>query len=135
MIRGACLCGEIRYEIAGGLRSVTHCHCSMCRKATGAAFWTCAPASVSSFRWLSGQDVVAWYESSPGSKRGFCSNCGSTLVMRDRAFPDVIAFSIAVLDTNPTAGPVLNQFVEFKAPWFEISDGLPSYEGVPLAEA
>ncbi len=132
---GSCLCSRVRFEVLEPLRPFGNCHCSMCRKATGAAFWTCGPATVSSFSWLSGEDTVAWYESSPGSRRGFCSNCGSTLVMRDRAFPDTIGFSIAALDTNPATGPVMNIFVGSKAPWFDITDALPSYHEVPPHDA
>ena len=35
---GSCLCGGIRYVVHGPLGPVVHCHCSMCRKATGAAY-------------------------------------------------------------------------------------------------
>ena len=30
----------------------------------------------SAFRWLSGADAVATFESSPGNRRGFCRHCG-----------------------------------------------------------
>ena len=35
---GSCLCGSVRYEIAASLENAEYCHCSMCRKAHGAAF-------------------------------------------------------------------------------------------------
>ena len=38
MLRGSCLCGGVRYEITGPLSGALNCHCSMCRKAQGAAF-------------------------------------------------------------------------------------------------
>lgn len=38
MLRGSCLCGGVRYEISGPLSYPLNCHCSMCRKAHGAAF-------------------------------------------------------------------------------------------------
>jgi hypothetical protein len=38
MLRGSCLCGGVRYEISGALSKALNCHCSMCRKAHGAAF-------------------------------------------------------------------------------------------------
>ena len=40
MLHGSCLCGAIRYEIDGPLGAAGHCHCTMCRKAHGAAFGT-----------------------------------------------------------------------------------------------
>jgi hypothetical protein len=35
---GACLCGQVRYAIVGELKQAEYCHCSLCRKAHGAAF-------------------------------------------------------------------------------------------------
>jgi hypothetical protein len=39
-LRGSCLCQRIRYEITSPLGRIVNCHCSTCRKATGAAFRT-----------------------------------------------------------------------------------------------
>ena len=44
MIRGSCLCSSICYAVGGPLGPASHCHCSMCRKALGAAFGTYARA-------------------------------------------------------------------------------------------
>ncbi len=38
VVRGGCLCGRVRYEVAGPLANADHCHCSMCRRQHGAAF-------------------------------------------------------------------------------------------------
>jgi len=35
---GACLCGKIRYEIAGPPRVVYTCHCVDCQRLTSSAF-------------------------------------------------------------------------------------------------
>ena len=40
ILAGGCLCGAVRYEIDGAGGGVSHCHCGMCRKASGAAFVT-----------------------------------------------------------------------------------------------
>ena len=32
---GSCLCGAVRFEVAGPLRDVVECHCAMCRKTHG----------------------------------------------------------------------------------------------------
>ena len=37
---GGCLCGDIRYRATSEPEFVTHCHCQMCRKHSGALFAT-----------------------------------------------------------------------------------------------
>ena len=36
-MKGECLCGEVAFTIDGELPNFYQCHCSLCRKATGAA--------------------------------------------------------------------------------------------------
>ena len=70
MLRGSCLCGGVRYEVTGPLRGALNCHCSMCRKAHGAAFRSRAGVKVEDLRWVQGEDLLTWYETSPGTHRG-----------------------------------------------------------------
>ena len=82
MLSGSCLCGGVRYEIAGTLSGTLNCHCTMCRKAHGAAFRSRARVNAADFRWVQGEELVTYYESSPGTHRGFCRVCGSPLLSR-----------------------------------------------------
>jgi hypothetical protein len=66
MIKGSCLCGGIRFEI-DAVRSLTHCHCGICRKLTGAAFASYVHVEADKFRLVSGEDLAQRFESSPGS--------------------------------------------------------------------
>lgn len=129
MIRGSCLCRAIRFEISGGLDRASHCHCSMCRKAHGAAFGSYVGVQKNSLHWLSGADLIARYSSSPDVTRTFCSRCGSTLQYIHRAQPERFALALGVLDDDPGVRPVLHMFVADKAPWYEIEDHLPRYPG------
>ena len=65
MIKGGCACGGIRFEI-DAVRSMTHCHCTTCRKLTGASFATFAHVEKDKFRWLAGEELISRYESSSG---------------------------------------------------------------------
>ncbi len=38
--KGECLCGSIKYEVDEIEAQMGHCHCTMCRKFSGAAFTT-----------------------------------------------------------------------------------------------
>ena len=37
---GGCFCGQLRYRVEGPIDSVTHCHCAMCRRASGGTLMT-----------------------------------------------------------------------------------------------
>ena len=39
-LEGGCLCGALRYRIDGSPRVVSHCHCGLCRRVSGAPFVT-----------------------------------------------------------------------------------------------
>lgn len=131
MIRGSCLCGRVKYRINGALTDARHCHCSMCRKAQGGAFRSRAGAKASDFEWVQGEDVVTFYESSPGNHRGFCSVCGSPVVSKFDGRSHV-GVPLGPLDDDPGIRPTLHIYVDSKAPWFEITDDLPQLpEGPP----
>lgn len=131
MLKGSCLCGNVRYEIDGPLDGALNCHCSMCRKAHGAAFRSRAGIRASDFRWVSGEELITWFESSPGNHRGFCSGCGSPLLSRFDFRPEVYGLPLGCLDTDPGVKPAMHVFVASKAPWFEITDALPRHRGFP----
>src|SRR5205814_10109264 len=80
VLYGSCLCGGVKFEIHGPLHGASNCHCSMCRKQHGAAFRSRARVNASDFHWLRGEELVTFYESSPGTYRGFCRVCGSPIV-------------------------------------------------------
>jgi hypothetical protein len=131
MMRGSCLCGRVRYEVRGPLGRISHCHCTMCRKAHGAAFGTYARVKRSDFAWLSGADAIVAYRSSPEVTRTFCGTCGSTLQFIHASRPEGFALAVGTLDDDPGTRPALHIFTASKAPWYEIADDLPQHEGYP----
>jgi len=133
MIHGSCLCGAVRFELGGRAQFINHCHCSMCRKAHGSAFGSFLHADGAQFRWLSGQDSIRNYQSSPGNFRSFCQVCGSRLpVLEDNGTHVIIP--AGALDDDPVVRPVVHIHTAAKAPWFEITDGLPQFPGFPPQE-
>jgi len=127
MIKGSCLCGRVAYEINGPLTDALNCHCTICRKAHGAAFRSRATVQAKDFAWSRGENHVTWYCSSPGSYRGFCEACGTPLLTRFDQTPDVYGLPLGPLDDDPGIKPAAHCHVASKAPWFDISDGLPQY--------
>ena len=131
MIRGSCLCGQIRYELDGGVELINHCHCSMCRKAHGAAFRSRARVRAADFRWVRGEELVIYYASSAGNHRGFCRVCGSPLLSRFDHDPSIYGLPLGALDDDPGVKPKFHVFVANKAPWFDITDELPQFPALP----
>lgn len=126
--RGSCLCKRVTYEITGELTDVLNCHCSMCRKLHAAAFRTRAKVATRDWVTLTGEVFIKFYESSLGEKKGFCSECGSSLFTKFDANPDVLGFPLGTLDTDPKVRATRHVFVGSKAPWFDICDELPQYQ-------
>jgi hypothetical protein len=126
--KGSCLCKRVTYEIVGELTDVLNCHCSTCRKLHAAAFRTRAKVATRDWKTLTGEEFIKFYESSPGERKGFCSECGSSLFTKFDANPDVLGFPLGTLDTDPEVKATRHVFVGSKAPWFDITDELPQHQ-------
>lgn len=131
MLTGSCLCGGVCYEIHGRLTNPLNCHCSMCRKAQGAAFRSRAGVRAKDFKFVSGEELITYFESSPGNYRGFCRVCGSPIHSKFDSNPEVFGLPLGALNEDPQIKPTLHVFVGNKAPWYEITDSLPQYEELP----
>ncbi len=120
--RGGCLCGAVRYEIAGPLRQVVSCHCSQCLRTHGhyAAYSAAARDDLS----IDGAENVTWHRSSDTAQRGFCRICGSRLFWQ-MFDADYIAVAAGTLDTPTGLATVRHIFVDDKPDYYDLTDGLP----------
>jgi hypothetical protein len=78
-LRGSCLCGRVRFEVAAPFPKLYQCHCSLCRKQGGSVSNTGLIAASDRFRWLAGEDSIGKWQRSTGFRSHFCQNCGSTV--------------------------------------------------------
>ncbi|WP_374652754.1 GFA family protein [Dongia sp.] len=121
---GHCLCGAVRFEIAGELATPTACHCAMCRRVHGAlGVYTSAPAGKVR---IEGARHLEWYRSSETAERGFCGACGSKLFWR-KVGGDDLDIAMGCLE-GPTGLKVSKHiWVAFKGDYYDIADELPQY--------
>jgi hypothetical protein len=131
LLRGGCLCGSVRYEITGPLGIVEHCHCSMCRKAHGAAFSTNSVVPAAAITVTSGAAFISEYAPSSDRRKCFCSKCGSQMFIRRLNMPEFTVVTLGTIDGDPHARPERHVFVASKAPWYDIADALPRFEVYP----
>lgn len=131
MLKGSCLCASVRYQVDGPLDDVRRSHGTVCRKAHGAAFRSRASVRARDLRWTDEENLISWCDSSPGTQRRFCNRCGSPLLSRFAARPDVYGLPLGCLGTHPEVRPAMNIHFGSKAPWFEITDSLARHDEGP----
>lgn len=79
------------------------------------------------FRFISGEDLIVNYESTPGSFRGHCRVCGSPAPGK-APYLETASIPAGLLDDDPGVRPILHVFAGSKAPWWDITDGLRQFE-------
>ncbi len=126
MVGGSCLCGGVQFEVAK-VPLIVLCHCSICRKANGAAFDSGAAVPVADFKLTKGDDLIQTYASSPEIRRAFCRVCGSRVPSRARN-GELYFVPAGLFNDDPGVKPALHIFVGSKAPWWDITDDLPQFE-------
>lgn len=122
--RGRCLCGSVTFAASGAMMAPNACHCAMCRRWHGSlGVYTSAPGERIE---LSGAGHVAWYQSSPGTERGFCRLCGSKLFWRKSDGSD-LDLVMGCLEAPTGLKIAKHIWVAFKGDYYDISDGLPQF--------
>ena len=130
-LSGSCLCGGVKYRVAGAVLTAVNCHCSMCRKAHGAAFRSGVIVKVRDLSWVQGEALVVDYKSSEQIHRFFCRTCGSHMLARSDLYTTIASIAVATLDGDLPFGIAQHWNVASKAAWFEITDALPQYAVTP----
>lgn len=126
---GGCHCGAIRYEVTGEPAYSALCHCSDCRRASGAPMVGWA---------LFGQADVhvagepARYASSAGVERHFCPACGTGLFYYNaQIFPGQVDIQTATLDDPALFPPAIHVQYAEAAPWMDGAHDLPRFDRYP----
>lgn len=132
MAAGSCLCGAVRFDAELPSKWVAHCHCSLCRRAHGAAFVTWVGMDASRVQLDDAQQQLRWYASTPGAERGFCSHCGSMMFFRSERWPNELHLARALftgpVDREPQGHVFWGDHVEWAA--VDPADGLPRKDAV-----
>jgi hypothetical protein len=125
MLQGGCYCGRIRYEVTGTPFHRTNCHCSICRRTTGAPFVAWFSVRPSEFRLLAGEP--SRFRSSAKGTRSFCARCGTQLTFEGDDWPDEIDVTACSLDDPEAVPPRDHTRSSSKLRWIQLSDGLAQF--------
>lgn len=122
---GGCLCGAVRFGIAGTSRGVILCHCEQCRRSHGSHG---AYTAVKRSRLIvTERRGLKWYPSSEGVRRGFCGECGASLFW-ERENSGQISISAGAFDPPAGLATVGHVYVASAADFEVIADDLPKFE-------
>ena len=124
-LEGGCLCGQVRYRISAEPAHAGYCHCRMCQRASGAPVVPWLTVASQAFAWTGGAPGV--YRSSQSAERLFCPTCGTQLVFREFAEPDLLDVTLASLDDPEAVRPRHHIWTASRIGWFDTADDLPRY--------
>ena len=128
--QGGCHCGAVRYEVAGEPQHVALCHCSDCRKSSGAPMVAWAAFTEDQFKLIEGESVT--FNSSGSAMRSFCPKCGSGLYYRNEEFlPGIVDIQSATLDDPEALPPGAHIQTAERLGWMETAHSLPAFERFP----
>ena len=117
--RARCHCGGVEIEAAFPSRFCAHCYCYSCRVNHAAGVVTWIGFKRAQVRFTRGEELVRDYESSPGTHRKFCGNCGTRLAFESErgGWANEMHLPLALFVTPVDRAPHANSFAEERPEW------------------
>jgi hypothetical protein len=131
MLTGGCFCRFVRYRIDASPFHEANCHCTICRRTSGAPFVTWFSVPRAAFTLMSGEPTS--FSSSDHGERTFCPRCGTPLTFSSRRTMSEIDVTAGSLDEPQQVPPKIDIFVSTKLPWVVLDEDLPNFSGERLA--
>ncbi len=123
-VHGGCLCGAVQFTASTPAKWCAHCHCSMCRRQHGAGYVTWVGFHSEQVELQDSKAALQWHESSPGSRRGFCSICGSSLFFESDKWAGETHVALGCIDEPHTFQAQAHAFFDTHVNWMPLQDGL-----------
>jgi hypothetical protein len=123
---GGCYCGAIRYRSELNPVETAYCHCSICRRTTGAPLLAFASFPTDGFTYTKGTPAI--FNSSSHGQREFCSTCGTQICFRTTETADMVDVSSGSLDELDSVAPTHHIYVADQVSWLKLADQLPRHD-------
>lgn len=127
---GSCVCGEIAFSVNDRFVYAGYCHCSLCRKSSGASGTAIGGVPSEHFEIIKGHQHIKRFQRSKDTISCFCGVCGSTL-FGEKPSLNMVHVRYGALNTSPSLLPQAHMHVASKAAWYEITDSLPQFDAFP----
>ncbi|MGQ8363835.1 GFA family protein [Glaciecola sp. 1036] len=130
VISGSCVCGKVEFTVKDKFLYAGYCHCSLCRKSSGASGTAIGGLVKQDFSVTKGLENIKSFKRSEQTESCFCDNCGSTLY-GEKPETGLVHVRYGALDASPSLLPQAHMHVASKADWYEITDNLPQFSEFP----
>lgn len=129
---GGCLCGAVRYTLKARPLTVSACHCSDCKRLTGATN-NLAITVLRDDLEHSGETTAYRKTADSGRQAEVvrCAVCGTRLWHAPQAMPDKAFLMAGTLDDSSWAIPVAHIWVERASPGVVFEEDAEKREGQP----
>lgn len=130
---GGCLCGAVRYELAGAPQFSLQCHCRDCQRSSGTAYIAAMRVPAAGFRITQGSPKRYLSRSDAGNAiaRVFCGDCGSPIYVQVSSRPDIVGLRVGTLDDPSPFRAEADIFVKSAQPWDHMDPALPKFDTYP----
>ncbi|MGX9356874.1 GFA family protein [Roseobacteraceae bacterium S113] len=121
-LKGRCYCGAVQVEASAAPITVAYCHCSDCRRLSGAPVGAFAAfAHGLHFE----PPLGAGFSMSEGVRRWFCQACGTPLAATYAYLPGQTYVPVGVFDAPEALAPEGHSHAASQLPWLHLADDLP----------
>ena len=128
---GGCFCGAVRYAF-DDVFDAGYCHCSICRRTSGAPLLAWVNTPRTGFRVQRGEP--RFIATSTVYRRAFCGACG-TLMWSESIDPDrwnMVSLHHGTIDAAAAIVPAIHICWPDRLPWLHIDDRLPHSDDGPV---
>lgn len=128
ILKGSCLCGEVRYTVQDEFQRFFFCFCSQCRKINGSAHGANLFGQPHSLSWVSGQEKTIRYSHPTRSyTKVFCATCGTGLPFVT-SNGQLLIVPAASLDDEPTKKADARIYCGEQTEWYQNGMASPERE-------
>jgi hypothetical protein len=130
---GGCLCGAVRYRLEARPLAVNACHCSDCKKLTGATHLLMILSPRAGLQRERGEPLRYRKRADSGREIDIvrCANCGVRLWHEPLSAPNLVFVAAGTLDDPSWAIPTSHIWVEKASPSIAFEPDAITVEGQP----
>lgn len=131
-LTGQCLCGACTFKTTGDVAFMANCHCTDCRKSTGAAYASFAFYLETDIS-RNGKTQSYSHPADSGNilTKHFCGNCGSPMYVSSANRTGMMGIRAGIINEADLFKPTVNVYAGSKMPSTPLDPRLPAPEKMP----